>query len=69
MMYALSEHEKLGETGQEQVDAFAGHFTASPRVAVRFVLGSGHNTDHHAAGRAFHLEQLAFALQCSRTAV
>jgi pimeloyl-ACP methyl ester carboxylesterase len=64
--YVLSEYEKLWETGQGSVDTFAGYFVKSPRVDARLFHGSGHNIDHHHLGRALHLQQLAFALQCAQ---
>jgi pimeloyl-ACP methyl ester carboxylesterase len=69
VQYALSEHEGLWVTGPERVDAFAGYFTAAPRVDAELFRGSGHNIDHHHLGPVLHLRQLAFALSCTPAAV
>ena len=63
--YALAEHEALWNADQSRVDAFAGMFTAAPRVDAALARGVGHNIDHHHLGRALQLQQLAFALTCT----
>lgn len=63
--YVMAEHEALWVSGQERVDAFAGHFTAAPRVEAAEFRGSGHNIDHHHLGPVLHLQQLAFARSCT----
>lgn len=65
VQYALAEYEGLWVSGQERVDAFAGHFTSSPRVEAWLFRGSGHNIDHHHLGPVLHLRQLAFAVSCT----
>jgi pimeloyl-ACP methyl ester carboxylesterase len=51
--YALAEHEQLWNSSQSNVEAFAAAFTAAPRVSAHYVLGSGHNIDHHYVGADF----------------
>jgi hypothetical protein len=63
--YVLAEHEALWNADQSRVDAFAGMFTAAPRVDAALARGVGHNIDHHHLGRALQLQQLAFALTCT----
>jgi hypothetical protein len=63
--YVLAEHEALWNTGQSRVDAFAGMFSAAPRVEAALARGVGHNIDHHHLGKALQLQHLAFALTCT----
>ena len=62
--YRQGEFDKLWITGQDQVEGFAGAFTAAPWVDARVFRSVGHCIDFHRLGLAFHLEQLAFALRC-----
>ena len=47
------------------VNEFAKYFSAAPFVDSSLMPGVGHDVDHHRAGRAFQLRQLAFAMQCA----
>lgn len=49
----------------DTVKELAGHFAAAPFVDCHLMPGVGHDADHHRAGRAFQLRQLAFAVQCA----
>jgi pimeloyl-ACP methyl ester carboxylesterase len=51
--YGLAEHEKLWNSSQSNVEAFGAAFTSAPSVSAHYVLGSGHNIDHHYAGADF----------------
>ena len=64
--YALTEFEHLWVTGQDSVASFAAAFSASAKVTSRYVLGSGHNVDHHLVGPAYHQEQLDWAQKLDR---
>lgn len=51
--YALAEHERLWNSSRSGVETFAAAFSAAPSVSTDYVLGSGHNIDHHFAGDEF----------------
>jgi pimeloyl-ACP methyl ester carboxylesterase len=59
------EFENLWTITPETMSAFAAHFTGAPFVDAQLMHALGHDADHHRAGRAFQLRQLAFALQCA----
>jgi pimeloyl-ACP methyl ester carboxylesterase len=65
VQYFAVEFESLWTTTPETVQAFAGYFTSAPYVDSQLLPGLGHDADHHRAGQAFQLRQLAFALQCA----
>ena len=53
----------LGVADDDQVAEFKSAFVNAPWVDSRLVPNAGHCIDFHLAGRAFQLEQLAFALE------
>jgi len=57
------EFDKLWITDDAQVAEFKSAFANAPWVDARLVPNAGHCIDFHLAGRAFQLEQLAFALE------
>jgi pimeloyl-ACP methyl ester carboxylesterase len=57
------EFDKLWITDDDQVAEFKSAFAKAPWVDSRLVPNAGHCIDFHLAGRAFQLEQLAFALE------
>ncbi|MFI6350226.1 alpha/beta hydrolase [Streptomyces sp. NPDC050560] len=61
----VSEHDAVQDVSPDALGRFVSLFGAAPHVDSAVVLGSGHNTDHHYAARALHLEQLAFADRCA----
>ncbi|MEV0222280.1 hypothetical protein [Streptomyces sp. NPDC050704] len=65
--YGLAEHEGLWNSTPESIAAFAAAFTTAPQVTAHTIKDSGHNVDHHYAGRAFHSEQLDWAAGLSRS--
>ena len=58
------EFEQLWTISPDTVEVFADYFTAAPFVDSSLMPGVGHDADHHRAGKALHLNQLAFAMQC-----
>ncbi len=69
VQYRLAEYDALWVVDQSRVDDFAALFTGSPHVDASIAPGVGHSIDHHYQGRALHLRQLAFALDCARLRV
>jgi pimeloyl-ACP methyl ester carboxylesterase len=65
VQYVAVEYERLWTITPESVNEFANYFSASPFVDSSLMPGVGHDVDHHRAGRAFQLRQLAFAMQCA----
>ena len=65
VQYIAVEYERLWTITPESVNAFANYFSAAPFVDSSLMPGVGHDVDHHRAGRAFQLRQLAFAMQCA----
>ncbi|WP_395847691.1 alpha/beta hydrolase [Cystobacter fuscus] len=63
--YRQGDHDALWANGQHELDRFARAFTHAPSVDAGFVSNSGHCIDFHLAGKAFHEEQIAFAIDCS----
>src|ERR1700722_8756329 len=59
------EFDKLWITDDAQVAEFKSAFANAPWVDSRLVPNAGHCIDFHLAGRAFQLEQLAFALEAA----
>ncbi len=59
------EFDHLWVTDDNEVADFKATFTASPWVDARLVPNAGHCIDFHLSARAFQLEQLAFALECT----
>jgi pimeloyl-ACP methyl ester carboxylesterase len=59
------EFDHLWVTDDAQVAEFKAAFTGAPWVDARLVPNAGHCIDFHHAGRAFQLEQLAFALEAA----
>jgi pimeloyl-ACP methyl ester carboxylesterase len=59
------EFDHLWISDEQQVADFGAAFTAAPLVDAQQFRNAGHCIDFHRGGRAFQLEQLAFALTCS----
>jgi pimeloyl-ACP methyl ester carboxylesterase len=64
VQYVGVEFEQLWTISPDAVEEFAAYFTAAPLVDSCLMPGLGHDADHHRAGKALQLRQLAFALQC-----
>lgn len=62
--YRQGEFDKLWIVDEGEVSAFARALRQSVRVDAAMVKGYGHCLDFHRIGRAFHLQQLGFALEC-----
>jgi pimeloyl-ACP methyl ester carboxylesterase len=62
---ALAEFDALWDSGPANVARFAAMFTAAPFVDAGVARRTGHCIDHHSAGYALHLRQLAFAEDCA----
>jgi pimeloyl-ACP methyl ester carboxylesterase len=58
------EFDHLWITDAQQVADFGAAFSAAPLVDAQLFRNAGHCIDFHRGGRAFQLEQLAFALEC-----
>ena len=52
------------DVSPDTVAEFAGYFTAAPFVDSSLMPGVGHDADHHRAGGALQLRQLASPMQC-----
>ena len=63
--YSLGEHERVWQTGPEAMAEVAGLFTASPRVEVLELAGSGHNLSVGLTAAAYHLKILSFVEECA----
>ena len=63
--YRQAEADRLWIVDQGEVDGFAKALKRAPRVDAAMWKGTGHCIDLHHAGRAFQLQQLAFALHCA----
>ncbi|GAB4064286.1 alpha/beta hydrolase [Angustibacter speluncae] len=59
----LAEHDALWDSSAEARAEFASLF--SGEVSTHLAPGVGHSLDHHTAGAALHLQQLAFAFTCA----
>lgn len=62
--YSLGDHERVWQTGPEALAEIAGLFTASPRVEVLELAGSGHNLSVGLTATAYHLRILSFVEEC-----
>jgi pimeloyl-ACP methyl ester carboxylesterase len=63
------EFDHLWVTDEAEMAQFKAAFTGSPWVDARLVPNAGHCIDFHLPARAFQLEQLAFALECTAQAI
>lgn len=66
VQYLAFEFERLWCIDADSVRSFAAYFTAAPLIVSELIPGIGHNADHHRNSQAFHLRQLAFALDCAQ---
>jgi pimeloyl-ACP methyl ester carboxylesterase len=66
VQYVAFEFERLWTIDASTVESFAAHFSAAPLVTSELMRGIGHDADHHRNSQAFHLRQLAFALDCAQ---
>lgn len=62
--YSLGDHERVWRTGPEALAEIAALFTASPRVEVLELAGSGHNLSVGLTATAYHLRILSFVEEC-----
>lgn len=62
---ALAEYDALWDPSPESIEQFISLFTAAPFVDASVMRAVGHSIDHHKAGHALHLRQLAFAHECT----
>jgi pimeloyl-ACP methyl ester carboxylesterase len=58
------EYDPLWVTNLQEVEAFRRIFSAAPEMDTKLFPHAGHCIEFHKTGRAFQLEQLAFALNC-----
>ena len=65
VQYVAVEFERLWTITPQSVNEFANYFSSAPFVDAVLMPGVGHDVDHHRAGKAFQLRQLAFAVQCA----
>ena len=63
--YRQADGDHLWIVSEDEVQGFARALMQSPRVDADLMRGSGHCMDFHTVGRALHLQQLGFALQCA----
>ena len=63
--YSLGDHERVWQTGPEALAEVAALFTASPRVDVLELAGSGHNLSVGLTATAYHLKILSFVEECA----
>lgn len=61
----LAEYDALWDTSPESIEKFTALFTNAASVDASVMPGVGHSIDHHKAGHALHLRQLAFAHECA----
>lgn len=54
------------DVSPESLDRFARSFEMARSVDANLIESCGHNADHHVAGTALHLGQLAFAAEVAR---
>lgn len=66
--YRQADGDRLWIVSEDEVQGFARALSRSPRVDAALMCGTGHCMDFHAVGRALHLQQLGFALQCAAEA-
>jgi pimeloyl-ACP methyl ester carboxylesterase len=57
----VSEDDAVLDVSPDSLARFSASFTAAPSMDAALIQSAGHNADHHHAGTALHLEQLAFA--------
>ena len=62
--YSLGEHERVWQTGPEALAEVGALFTASPRVDLLELPGSGHNLSVGLTATAYHLKILSFVEEC-----
>lgn len=66
--YRQADGDHLWIVSEDEVQGFARALTHSPRVDAALMCGTGHCMDFHTVGRALHLQQLGFAVQCAAEA-
>ncbi len=64
VQFSVAEHEKVWECGPDALAAIAGLFTASGRVAVNEMAGSGHNLSVGLSAGDYHRKILSFIDEC-----
>lgn len=62
--YSLGDHEKVWRTDREAMTEIGSLFTASPRVELLKLAGSGHNLSVGTTATAYHLRILSFFEEC-----
>jgi pimeloyl-ACP methyl ester carboxylesterase len=61
----LAEYDALWDASPESIEKLIALFTAAPFIDATVMRAVGHSIDHHNAGPALHLRQLAFAHECT----
>ncbi|WP_372983681.1 alpha/beta fold hydrolase [Microbacterium sp.] len=69
VFHRQGEFDALWITSQDEIDEFRAGFTAAASVDTALQLGSGHCIDFHNASGELQSAELAFALDCAKTAV
>ncbi|PQE00149.1 alpha/beta hydrolase [Mycobacterium sp. EPG1] len=64
VQFSVAEHEKVWECDSDALAAIAGLFTASGRVAVNEMAGSGHNLSVGLSAGDYHRKILSFIDEC-----
>lgn len=64
VQFSIAEHEKVWETDADAVSAIAGLFTASPRVRINEMAGSGHNLSVGLTAGEYHRTVMSFIDEC-----
>lgn len=66
--YVAFEFEQLWTIDESTVQDFTAYFDGAPVVHAELMSATGHLGDHHRSGLVLQLRQLAFALECARSA-
>ena len=66
VFHAFAEFERLWQTGDERMAAFAAMFTNAPFVESYVIAACGHNIEHHHAATGYADLVSAFATRCRR---
>jgi pimeloyl-ACP methyl ester carboxylesterase len=61
----LAEHDALWDSSPEALADFESRFASGAGAVSTLARGVGHSIDHHIAGAATQLQQLAFAWACA----
>lgn len=61
----LAEYDALWDTSPGSIEKFTALFSNAASIEASVMPAVGHSIDHHKAGHALHLRQLAFAHECA----